>query len=237
MPTESILDLLDQAQVLGFRGWVGFHHYSEPLLDKRNVDLARAAKDRGMQPYLHTNGDVLKHNKALCRKIAKLYRLVVVGLYDYDTDEELKEVKQYWRKTLPGANLEFSPIARSGNRSAYSVGIPRALVPSDARMGVPDLLFFNAPCHRPLIRLIIQHDGEVCNCCEDTHGAFSLGNVFRSSIEELWFSERHRRIVDDLVQGHREKFALCRRCPLPPTAPAPDGKRIDFAFRQPHPLM
>jgi hypothetical protein len=28
MPTEKILDLLDQAQALGFKGGVGFHHYS-----------------------------------------------------------------------------------------------------------------------------------------------------------------------------------------------------------------
>ena len=37
MPTEKILGLLDEAQVLGFSGMVGFHHYSEPLLDPRNI--------------------------------------------------------------------------------------------------------------------------------------------------------------------------------------------------------
>src|SRR5437867_9675727 len=50
MPTEKILDLLDQAQVLGFRGGVEFHHYSEPLLDKRNIMLAQEARRRGMKP-------------------------------------------------------------------------------------------------------------------------------------------------------------------------------------------
>src|ERR1700751_5193544 len=55
MPTEKILNLLDQAQALGFQGNVGFHHYSEPLLDKRSIQLAREAKLRGLKPYLHTN--------------------------------------------------------------------------------------------------------------------------------------------------------------------------------------
>ena len=54
METETILGVLDQAEALGFRGRVGFHHYSEPLLDSRNVDLAREARRRGMMPYLHT---------------------------------------------------------------------------------------------------------------------------------------------------------------------------------------
>ncbi len=44
MPTEKILDLLDQAHAMGFRGRVAFYHYSEPLLDKRNIMLAQEAK-------------------------------------------------------------------------------------------------------------------------------------------------------------------------------------------------
>jgi radical SAM protein with 4Fe4S-binding SPASM domain len=211
---------------------VGFHHYSEPLLDKRNVQLAREARARGMRPYLHTNGDVLRRDQALCEEVRSVYELIVVGLYDYETNEELETAKRYWRDRLAKANLEFSPIGRSGIRSAHSIGVPRALVPSDSRMAVPDLTFAGAPCHRPLIRMIVQHDGEMCNCCEDTHGAFGLGNVYESSLEELWFSERHARIVADLIAGRRQKYALCRNCPLPPTGPAPAGEKIGIAPRR-----
>jgi radical SAM protein with 4Fe4S-binding SPASM domain len=80
--------------------------------------------------------------------------------------------------------------------------------------------------------MIVQHDGEMCNCCEDTHGAFRLGNVYESSLEELWFSERHVRIVTDLIAGQRQKYALCRNCPLPPTGPAPARKRIVITPRR-----
>ena len=233
MPTETILGVLDQAAALGFVGRVGFHHYSEPLLDKRNPMLAREARARGMQPYLHTNGDVLKRNDRLCDEVVGVYELIVVGLYDYESDEELEQDKRYWRERLAGAkSLDFSSIGPSGARSARSMGIPRALVPTDPRIAVPDLTFANAPCHRPLIRMIIRHDGEMLNCCEDVHGAWGLGNVHQSSLEELWFSERHARIVGDLLAGHRERHALCRRCPLSPTGPAPAGRRIAFAPRR-----
>lgn len=231
MPTEKILDLLDQAQALGFQERVTFYHYSEPLLDKRNVILADEARRRGMKPYLHTNGDVLKHDDALCEEVKRVYMLIVVGLYDYETNEELEEAKRYWQDRLAGANLKFSAIGLSGARSAYSIGIPKALVPSDPRMAVPDLTFANAPCHRPLVRMLIQHDGELCNCCEDTHGAFKLGNVYQHSVEELWFSERHVQVVEELIAGRREKYELCRNCPLPPTGPARDGRKITIAPR------
>ena len=227
MPTQKILDLLDQAHALGFRERVGSHHYSEPLLDKRNTMLALEARRRGMKPYLHTNGDVLKHDDRLCEEVKKVYGLIVVGLYDYKTNEELEDAKRYWQERLAGANLKFSPIGLSGARSAYSIGIPKALVPTDARMAIPDLTYTNASCHRPLIRMIIQYDGEMCHCCEDTHGSFDLGNVYQSSMEELWFSKRHQEIIEDLLAGARDKYDLCRNCPMSPTAPAPAGKRSE----------
>jgi radical SAM protein with 4Fe4S-binding SPASM domain len=231
MPTDKILDLLDQAQALKFGGYVGFHHYSEPLLDKRSIRLAREARMRGMRPYLHTNGDVLKRDDDLCMQVKDFYEYIAVGLYDYETNEELEKAKQYWQSRLAGANLKFSAIGLSGARSAHSTGIPRALVPPDVRMLGPDLTYANAPCHRPLIRMIVQYDGTVANCCEDTFGSFKLGNAYEQSLEELWFSERHVEIVKDLVAGAREKYGLCLKCPLPPTGRAPSGKKIEIDLR------
>jgi radical SAM protein with 4Fe4S-binding SPASM domain len=232
MPTKKIIDLLDQAQAMGFQERVAFYHYSEPLLDRRNIMLAREAQRRGMKPYLHTNGDVLKHDDGLCRDVKSVYSLIVVGLYDYQTNEELAAAKAYWQDKLAGTTIEFSPIGVAGARSAKSIGVPRALVPSDSRMAAPDLRYVNAPCHRPLIRMLIQHDGEVCLCCEDTSGAFQLGNVYDRSIEELWFSERHVEIIETLIAGRREDYDLCRNCPMPPTATAPKDTKIDIAPRR-----
>lgn len=232
MPTAKILGLLDEAQAMGFRGLVGFHHYSEPLLDPRNPLLAREAKQRGMQPYLHTNGDVLRRNEELCAVVQDLYAFIVVGLYDYRTNEELAAEKHFWRGRLPNANLEFSPIGLSDGRASHSIGVPRARVPSDQRMTLPDLTFQNAPCHRPLIRMLIQYDGEVCLCCEDTTGGFGLGNVHQQSLAEIWFSERHVGIMQELMVGRRAQYELCRNCPMPPTGAPPQGQKISFAPRR-----
>jgi len=108
MPTDKIIDLLHQACEMGFRGHVGFHHYSEPLLDDRFVMLAREARKRDLLPYLHTNGDVLKHNDELCSEIREVCDYVVVGLYDYTTNEELDEAKRFWQVRLEGLEVKFS---------------------------------------------------------------------------------------------------------------------------------
>ena len=110
MPTALILDLLDQARAMGFRGRAGFHHYSEPLLDTRHLDLARAARERGLQPVLVTNGDALRHHDALVTQVREAYAHIIVGLYDYTTEAEKQEAAAWWRVRLAGASLEFSAI-------------------------------------------------------------------------------------------------------------------------------
>jgi hypothetical protein len=55
--------------------------------------------------------------------------------------------------------------------------------------------------------------------------------VYENSLEELWFSERHVQVVEDLIAGRREKYELCRNCPLSPTGRAPDGRKIQILPR------
>jgi radical SAM protein with 4Fe4S-binding SPASM domain len=232
MATATVLALLDQARELGFRGPVGFHHYSEPLLDERVVGFADAASERGMQPYLHTNGDALRHDDRLCAEVGRAFHRIVVGLYDHRNDAEREEAERSWRARLPGIGLEFSAIGVEGSLGGRSAGVPKALVPTDRRFATPDVTFAGGPCSRPLLRLIIRYDGKMCQCCEDAGAAFDLGNVHRASLAELWFSERHTALIEALLSGERDRFALCAQCPQFPTGPAPDGRRIRMARRR-----
>ena len=231
MPTERVIELLDQAETMSFERLVAFYYYSEPLLDKRHAMFAREARSRRMRPYLHTNGDLLRRDDALCETVQELYEFIVVGLYDYETEDERSQAEQYWRQRLGRAELMFNPIGRKGAESSCRRGVPRALVPHDIPFGAPQFVYRNAPCHRPLIRLIVHHDGTMAHCCEDITGAFGLGNVDGAGIEELWFSDRHVQVVQDLIAGRREKYDLCRDCPMPPTATVTRG-RVDIARRR-----
>jgi len=233
MPTELILDIMDQASAVRFSGGITFHCYSEPLLDDRNIMLAHQAKKRGMRPYLHTNGDLLKEDDSLCRQVRDVYEYIVIGVYDYETNEELEVSKQYWRQRLSGADLRFSTIGLAGARAATSMAVPRALVPADERFTIPDLKYINGPCSRPLVRMIIAYDGEMCNCCDDINGHFELGNIYRNSLEELWLSDQHINLIKELLSGNRNKYELCANCPQPPTGPPPDKtKKIRISPRR-----
>jgi len=222
MPTEHALAIMDQLAALGYHGWIAFHHLSEPFLDPRILDMARAARQRGLRPYEHTNGDVLRRRPDLCEQVVKLFDYVCVGLYDYTTPAELEADKAFWRARLPGIPVLFSEVG-----AVY----PRSFVSFDERMVRTQQTYPCGACSRPLERLLVHYDGSVGLCCDDMHAEFGLGNAFAQPIRDIWFSERHVDLINALSAGQRRQFRLCRECPLPPTqrvVPLPSVSGLEF---------
>ena len=207
MPTENVLNILDQAAAMGFRGLVGLHQWSEPFLDRRIIEIAEEARKRGMRPYAHTNGDVLRNNAALAKKTAEVFEYLVVGLYDYKNEVELAAEKEFWRSRLQGTGVSFS---ESGHVRS------NVFAPFDGVNAPIKMLYPHGPCLEPSERLIIHYDGNVSLCCEDMKAEFSLGNAFDTPIRDIWYSPQYRRIVKNLKKGFRQKYPLCAVCPVPP---------------------
>jgi radical SAM protein with 4Fe4S-binding SPASM domain len=207
MPSEHAVRILDEAAALGFRGRVAFHHMSEPFLDPRIIEMAWEARGRGMHPYEHTNGDVLRRNDKLCRAAAEVFEYIVVGLYDHQNAEERDVEIRFWQNRLRGTDVRFSAVDQV---------FPRTLTPYSNLMFRSKETYPTGVCRRPLMRLIVHYDGNIALCCEDMKDAFGLGNAFETSVSELWYSERHVQIIRDLDQGRRDLHGPCSRCPMPP---------------------
>jgi radical SAM protein with 4Fe4S-binding SPASM domain len=208
MPTAQALRILDETAALGFRGRVAFHHMSEPFLDPRIIDMAHEARKRGMHPYEHTNGDVLRRNDALCKAAAAVFEYIVVGLYDHQNAAERDAEIRFWQSRLNGTEVRFSAVDEV---------FPRGLTPFTERMFRPKQKFPGGVCRRPLMRLIVHYDGNIALCCEDMKDQFGLGNAFETPVRELWYSERHVTIIRDLERGRRDLYGPCTNCPIPPS--------------------
>ncbi|MBX3012264.1 MAG: SPASM domain-containing protein [Caldilineaceae bacterium] len=207
MPTEQALSILDQAQAMGFRGLVSFHEVSEPFLDPRIIEMAWAVKKRGMRPYEHTNGDVLRRNADLAKAAAEVFEYMVIGLYDYENAAELEAEKRFWRERLKGTKVSFRLVGKV---------VPRLFTPFDERMSIEKKSYPHGVCTQPVMRLIVHYDGEVALCCQDMIDDFGLGNAFETPIREIWYSEKHIQIIKDLEKGLRTNYALCTKCAEPP---------------------
>jgi radical SAM protein with 4Fe4S-binding SPASM domain len=210
MPAEKVMKLLDELQSLNFKGYITFHHLSEAFLDNRLIQIATEAKKRGMRPYIHTNGDVLRNNEELCKKSAEVFEYVVVGLYDYNNQEEKEDQKEFWIKRLHGTTILFS-VAEKTYRRTYS--------PDNEKMGKLEKKTYPAAiCANPQKYLLIHYNGDVSCCCEDMYGELMKSNIFDKSIKEIWYSEEHKKIIKELQGGERKKYDLCLKCTMGPNS-------------------
>jgi radical SAM protein with 4Fe4S-binding SPASM domain len=72
------------------------------------------------------------------------------------------------------------------------------------------------PCNEPQRRMIVNHLGEMLLCCDDCIGNFNLGSIYRNSLKELWFSDKHQYLVRTLQKaGGRHVHSYCESCPRP----------------------
>ncbi len=206
MPTERVLTFLDQLQEMGYDGLVFFRHLSEAFLDPRLMDIAREAKNRGFVIGEATNGDVLQHNDEIARQTNEIYDFLSIGLYDYNSQEEKEAKKEFWRKRLPDVDINFSE---------YENVIWRTHTRYDPRMTTTPRAFPHSPCLRPLKGLFVHYDGSVPICCDDMLTEYDLGNAFETHLRDIWFSDRHIQILNDLEAGRRYLYPRCKFCHEP----------------------
>jgi len=214
MPSEMVHKILRDAEKLGFAGLVSFHHFSEPFLDQRLLDMAHLARKLGMRPYEHTNGDVLKRDEELCTAAREVFEYIVVGLYDHATPEQRHEAETFWRNRL-GDKARFSVVDNVYPRSHFT---DKNLDGFQARCGTRPAVktYANSRCTAPVLRCMVHYTGNIALCCEDLKEEFGLGSAFDKELKELWYSSRHVEVIKDLRAGLRHKYELCRKCPIPP---------------------
>lgn len=205
MSTEKIFDLIDQANDLGYTGKIKLHRLSEPLLDPRYLDFAKYIKENTeMKLFDDTNGDVLRRRPDLISKLDGVVYGLCIGLYDAKNDKEKKKEIDYFNSAFDKTRIRFSIpqdacIIRQNSK-----------IFEDAEKHTSALKY---PCRQPQDYLHIRYDGYVSLCCEDDQCNFDLGNVFEKSIEEIWWSEKHVKLAEELSkEGGRYKFDLCKNC-------------------------
>ncbi len=204
MPTDKVYAIIDEACDMGYKGKIKFHRLSEALLDRRYLQFVKYAHGKGFQVWENTNGDVLKRNAKLCEELDGLIVDLVIGLYDYKTYKEKLAQMEFWKNTFKNTLLKFStPLETPQIRQSSEVYLKRR---KDPRI-------IDEPCVHMLTGLRIRYDGNVSFCCQDDLCAFNLGNVFEQSLEEIWWSDKHIEIINNVTQpGGRRKYELCSNC-------------------------
>ncbi len=205
LSTDDFKRVIQQCIDIGFRGEVCLSHYNEPLMDDRIVELAKFVKDTGCfkRIFFCSNADFL--TEELAKGLDELINDIGFSFYMEDPvrSKRIAWVKTLFKKTRldisPGNPLDVHMVTH------YS---PKAdVIQLSGRHK-------NNPCDKPLQRLIINHKGEMLMCCDDLIGNFELGTIHDSSVEELWYGEKHQNYTLELMnKGGRKIHPHCLSCP------------------------
>ncbi len=203
MPMDTIKDLLGQLVDMNFRGHVCLQHYNEPLMDPRIADIGRYAISLRQFScvFICTNADYINEQNA--KEIDGAFDGMFVALYMSDEAQKPREERlSGWFKTT---QLWFTK----------GLHIPTHFSPDFPTEWLAES-HLARPCSEPEKRLIINHKGECLLCCDDMVGNFGLGNIRDKTLHELWFGEKHQRMIRDLeAAGGRRLHAYCSNCPRP----------------------
>jgi MoaA/NifB/PqqE/SkfB family radical SAM enzyme len=85
-----------------------------------------------------------------------------------------------------------------------------ALQPGHIHVGGEAPASVDTYCPAPYDQFVVQWNGDVVSCCTDYEGLTKTGNVFASSVEDVWRSATRRDRLRDMLGGRL--LDVCARC-------------------------
>jgi MoaA/NifB/PqqE/SkfB family radical SAM enzyme len=233
MPLESARRLLDE--LMASKPLVHPCLYGEPLLAPNFKDHVMQAKAGGLPFAMNTNGLALTEDLAQFLVDQKVDS--VMFSIDAITPDTLKKIRGI-RKLARIERAVFLMLKVRGDRDVPRVGVSFTIQDANRHevdafvsrwVGVVDvvrtgLVFENGkftelevPKKRvacPVIykTLPVHNDGTVTICCLDGMRTTNMGNVFKTSVEEVWHGEEFAKARYYHETGQWDKVPFCGSC-------------------------
>jgi len=68
------------------------------------------------------------------------------------------------------------------------------------------------PCGALYLTLPVHHDGTATVCCLDSFRETNMGNVFESSVKDVWLGEKFQQARAWHERGEYDKLPICAKC-------------------------
>jgi hypothetical protein len=202
LPARHVSHVLEtfHANIPGFKGFVYFHLYNEPLADPRLlgfVGLTSAALPRALI-QITTSGWNL--DQVLLDELAKAgARAVRVSIYDKATLN-----RAYQLREPKGLKLIHDKSAPADWRGTLRTDIPAVYETAPTVTG--------KRCRAPLRQLCVGYDGRVLLCCQDWARTITFGSLDKSTLDAILYQDSVAIAYTNLSKGNR-LYDVCKRCP------------------------
>lgn len=211
--------VLEDLQELNYSGVILWSTFSEPLLHKNVLKLAKITKSKLPNAKLHvvTNGDVIRKRLDFLKSLFDSgVDKLQVSLYDgkeqflefeeigkkLDLDPSRFELR---RRYSDGENFGLTISNRAGSidSNSFRSSTEKSILHTDLPLKSPCTYFF--------YQVVIDYNGDVILCAHDWKKELILGNAFDTNLWVIWTSKSADKVRLSLSQSNRE-FNPCIKC-------------------------
>lgn len=205
MKEELFYKIIGELENMNYNGNLALFSNNEPFLDSRIIEFTKIAREKLPQAhiYLYCNGTLLTLKK-FHEIINYLDELVIDNYSDaLELHENVKEIEKICKfdKRL---NNKVEIYIRKENEVLSSRGNQAPNKKNNKTQKIKCLL--------PFVQLIIRPDGKVSLCCNDVYGKYTLGDCSSERLQDIWYSDRYKKIREIMLQKGRRGIDLCRYC-------------------------
>jgi len=211
--------IMRELSSVSYDGTILFSAFSEPLLNKKIVDLLKLTKliVKNCKLEIVSNGDVILKNKKILRNLFDS-GLDVISISIYDGPVEYKAFK----KIIKENNFSEDQVIlrrryEQGSNFGMTVSNRAGLIDSnqyrskDEEVIEINTLPLKKHCYYPFYQMVIDYNGDVLMCAHDWRKEKIVGNAKEENIIEIWKSKAIKEARLMLKEKNRT-FLPCINC-------------------------
>lgn len=193
----SIIEELAKQTKNNFLGIFSISGFGEPLLHPEIEKIISILNPIGNGVTLYSNGvlkDKIKYIKSNKLKIS---------LYT-------KEIDAYYTKNINTLSAKKIILNRQYKENNTFFNNKAGNVKYYDKNNIP----MNC-CYIPFMKITLDTDGTLLQCCSDWSRKFPLGNIQKDNLWDIWNGELEKRERLHLIANERNKCVLCKTCNSP----------------------
>jgi len=197
--------IIRELEELRYDGRVSLFSNNEPLLDERIYQFSQYMREHLPLAKIHmyTNGTLFTMEKFLML-VPYLDELIIDNYTRTLTlIKPVEEIRQYCEEH-PELLEKVSIVLRKPDEILTSRG-------GDAPNRKTKKEYKGISCALPFEQMVIRPTGKVSLCCNDALGKYTMGDLSKQSITEVWYGKTYTEVREQILKG-RENVEHCKLC-------------------------
>lgn len=205
MSEDLFQSIVKQLEEINYSGRFTTFSNNEPLLDDRIIDFNKYARKHLPSARMHmfTNGTLLTIDKF--KELVEVLDELIIDNYQQELKliKPCKEIVEYC-ESHPELKSKVTIVLRKPKEILTSRG---GTAPNRKELKN----YEKDRCVLPFKQIIVRPTGQVSLCCNDAIGKYTLGDLNKEKLLDMWFGPRFEMVRKCLYEG-RENWGNCKFC-------------------------